>query len=222
MDYDNDGWTDIFHVTGHVYPEIEKYHLDATFKSPRLVYKNLGNGKFKDVSKQMGPGVAEQFSSRGCAFGDYDNDGDIDVLVLNMNDRFSLLRNEGGNKNNWIKLKLIGTQCNRTAVGARARVKTGKHVQIDEVHCGTSVMSQSDLRLHFGLGDAKVIDEIEIKWPTMPQKIDKFTKIEANQILTIKEGSGIIKAERLEQPGKLSPVKQSQIIRRGSDDKKRS
>jgi hypothetical protein len=209
MDYDNDGWTDIFHVTGHVYPEIEKYHLDATFKSPRLVYKNLGNGKFKDVSKQMGPGVTEQFSSRGCAFGDYDNDGDIDVLVLNMNDRFSLLRNDGGNKNNWVKLKLIGTQCNRTAVGARAFVRTGKHTQIDEVHCGTSVMSQSDLRLHFGVGDTKVIDEIAIKWPTT-QKTEKFTKVEANQILTIKEGSGIIKAEKLdkqEKPWKLVSMK---------------
>jgi hypothetical protein len=206
MDYDNDGWTDIFHVTGHVYPEIENYHLDATFKTPRLVYRNLGNGKFKDVSAQMGPGVAERFSSRGCAFGDYDNDGDLDVLVLNMNDRFSLLRNDGGNKNNWIKLKLIGTHCNRTAVGARARVVTGKHAQTDEVHCGTSVMSQSDLRLHFGLGDAKEIDSIEIKWPTT-QKTEKFTKIEANQILTIKEGSGIIKAERLEKPGKLALLK---------------
>ena len=206
MDYDNDGWMDIFHVTGHVYPEIESFHLDSTFKSPRLVYRNLGSGKFKDVSAQMGPGVSERFSSRGCAFGDYDNDGDLDVLVLNMNDRFSLLRNDGGNKNNWIKLKLIGTHCNRTAVGARARVVTGKHVQIDEVHCGTSVMSQSDLRLHFGLGDAKEIDSIEIKWPTT-QKSEKFTKIEANQILTIKEGSGIIKAERLEKPGKLARLK---------------
>jgi len=206
MDYDNDGWTDIFHVTGHVYPEIENFHLDATFKNPRVVYRNLGNGKFRDVSAQMGPGVTERFSSRGCAFGDYDNDGDLDVLVLNMNDRFSLLRNDGGNKKNWIKLKLIGTQCNRTAVGARARVVTGKHAQIDEVHCGTSVMSQSDLRLHFGLGDAKEIDWIEIKWPTT-QKTEKFNKIEANQILTIKEGSGIIKAERLEKPGKLARLK---------------
>jgi hypothetical protein len=206
MDYDNDGWPDIFHVTGHVYPEVDNYHLDSTFKSPRLVYRNLGNGRFKDVSAEMGAGVTERFSSRGCAFGDYDNDGDVDVLVLNMNDRYSLLRNDGGNKNNWIKLKLIGTHCNRTAVGARARVRTGKHSQIDEVHCGTSVMSQSDFRLHFGVGDAKEIDEIEIKWPTT-QQVEKFSKIEVNQILTIKEGSGIIKAERLEKPGKLVRLK---------------
>ena len=192
-DYDNDGWTDIFHVTGHVYPEIESYHLDAGFLSPRVVYRNLGNGKFKDVSKEMGPAVTSRFSSRGCAFGDFDNDGDVDVLVLNMNDYPSLARNEGGNKNNWIEIKLLGTKANRTAIGARVRVVTGKRAQMDEVHSGTSVMSQSDLRLQFGLGQVKQIDLIEVKWPTT-QNIEKFTNIEANQILTIKEGSGIIEA----------------------------
>jgi len=195
VDYDNDGWPDIIQVNGHVYPEIDKYNLGATFKVPRLVYRNLGNGKFKDVSAQLGPGITERFSSRGCAFGDYDNDGDIDVLVLNMNDPPSLLRNDGGNKNNWIKLKLVGTKCNRTAIGARAHVVVGKHVQMDEVHSGTSVMSQSDLRLHFGLGQAKVVDLIEVKWPTT-QKVEKFERVEANQILTIKEGSGIVKKDR--------------------------
>jgi len=192
-DYDNDGWTDIFHVTGHVYPEIESYHLDAGFLSPRVVYRNLGNGKFKDVSKEMGPAVTSRFSSRGCAFGDFDNDGDVDVLVLNMNDYPSLARNEGGNKNNWIEIKLLGTKANRTAIGARVRVVTGKRAQMDEVHSGTSVMSQSDLRLQFGLGQVKQIDLIEVKWPTT-QNIEKFTNIEANQILTIKEGSGIVEA----------------------------
>ncbi len=195
MDYDNDGWIDIFQVCGHVYPEIEEYHLDAQFVVPRIVYRNLGNGKFKDVSKELGPGVAERFSSRGCAFGDYDNDGSLDVLVLNMNDYPSLLRNYGGNKNNWITLKLLGTQCNRTAIGARARVVTGKHAQIDEVHSGTSVMSQSDLRLHFGLGQSSQVDLIEVTWPTT-QKVEKFTNIAANQFLTIKEGAGIVKREK--------------------------
>ncbi|MGH9432043.1 MAG: CRTAC1 family protein [Terriglobia bacterium] len=193
LDYDNDGWADIFQVNGHVYPEIDNYHLDQTFKMPRIMYHNLGNGKFKDVSKELGPGVAEKFSSRGCAFGDYDNDGDIDMLVLNMNDPPSLLRNQGGNRNNWIKLKLVGVQCNRTAIGARAYVTTGKHRQMNEVHSGTSVMSQSDLRLHFGLGPAKTVDLIEVKWPTT-QKIETFRNIPANQILTIHEGSGLVKA----------------------------
>jgi hypothetical protein len=143
----------------------------------------------------MGPGISERFSSRGAAFGDFDNDGDVDVLVLNMNDLPSLLRNDGGNKNNWIKLKLIGTKCNRTAIGARARVVTGNHTQMNEVASGGSVMSQSDLRLHFGLEQAKVVDLIEVKWPTT-QEIEKFTRVEANQILTIREGAGIIKAEK--------------------------
>jgi hypothetical protein len=195
MDYDNDGWTDIFQVNGHVYPEIEEYHLDAQFISPRLVYRNLRNGKFQDVSKAMGPGVAARFSSRGCAFGDFDNDGDLDVLVLNMNDYPSLLRNDGGNQNHWISLKLLGTQCNRTAIGARVRVVTGKHAQVDEVHTGTSVMSQSDLRLHFGLGPSPRADLIEVKWPTT-QKVESFANIAANQFLTIREGAGIIKRQK--------------------------
>jgi hypothetical protein len=193
VDYDNDGWKDIFQVNGHVYPEIDRYHFGQSFKNPRLVYRNLGNGRFKDVSSEMGTGISERYSSRGAAFGDYDNDGDIDVLILNMNDTPSLLRNDGGNQQNWIKLKLIGTQCNRTAIGARASVTTGKHVQMDEVHSGTSVMSQSDLRLHFGLGKSEMVDAIEVKWPTT-QKVEKFTNIKANQILTIREGDGIVAA----------------------------
>ena len=112
-----------------------------------------------------------------------------------MNDSPSLLRNDGGNKNNWITIKLLGTQCNRTAIGARVRVVAGKHAQIDEVHAGTSVMSQSDLRLHFGLGSSPQADVIEVKWPTT-QKVEKFTNIPANQFLTVKEGAGITKHEK--------------------------
>ena len=122
----------------------------------------------------------------------YHNNGNLDALILNMNDLPSLLRNEGGNKQNWIKIKLVGTKCNRTAIGARVRVITGKHVQMDEVHSGTSVMSQSDLRLHFGLGKAETVDLIEVKWPTT-QKVEKFSQVRANQIITIREGDGIIK-----------------------------
>jgi hypothetical protein len=143
----------------------------------------------------MGPGISEQYSSRGAAFGDYNNNGDMDVLILNLNDPPSLLRNEGGNQQNWIKIKLVGTKCNRTAIGARVRVMTGKHVQMDEVHSGDSVMSQSDLRLHFGLGKVETVDTIEVKWPTT-QKIERFTQVKANQIITIREGEGMIKPHR--------------------------
>jgi hypothetical protein len=191
IDYDNDGWPDIVQVNGHVYPEIDHYNFGETFKNPRLVYKNLGNGRFKDVSSEMGPGITARYSSRGAAFGDYDNDGGMDMLILNMNDLPSLLHNSGGSKQNWIKLKLQGTKCNRTAIGARARVITGKHIQMDEVASGSSVMSQNDLRLHFGLGSVATIDAIEIKWPTT-QKVERFTQVKANQILTIREGAGIV------------------------------
>jgi hypothetical protein len=139
----------------------------------------------------MGPGINERFSSRGAAFGDYDNDGDMDALILNMNDLPSLLRNDGGNAQNWVKIKLIGTKCNRTAIGARVRVVTGTHAQLDEVHSASSVMSQSDLRLHFGLGKAQTVDVIEVKWPTT-QKVERLTRVKANQILTVREGSGIV------------------------------
>src|SRR5580704_13878737 len=190
-DYDNDGWADIIQVNGHVYPEIEGHGIGQDFKNPRLVYKTTGQGRFKDVSSAMGPGINERFSSRGAAFGDYDNDGDLDALVLNMSEMPSLLRNDGGNKQNWIKIKLIGTKCNRTAIGARVRAVVGNHAQIDEVRSGSSVMSQNDLRLHFGLGKAQTVDLIEIKWPTT-QKIERFTQVKANQILTIREGAGTI------------------------------
>ena len=129
VDYDNDGWPDLMQINGHVYPEIEGHDIGQTFKNPRLVYKNLGNGRFKDVSAEMGPGISERFSSRGAAFGDYDNDGDIDALILNMNDLPSLLRNDGGNKQNWIKIKLIGTKCNRTANRARTELVGDLHAQ---------------------------------------------------------------------------------------------
>ena len=193
IDYDNDGWPDIVQINGHVYPEIDKYNFGETFKNPRLVYKNLGNRTFKDVSAEMGQGITARHSSRGAAFGDYDNDGAMDVLILNMNEPPSLLHNVGGSKQNWIKLKLIGTKCNRTAIGARARVITGKHIQMAEVQSGASVMSQNDLRLHFGLGASKTVDAIEIKWPTT-QKIERFENVKPNQILTIREGDGIITA----------------------------
>jgi hypothetical protein len=143
------------------------------------------------LGSSLGPGISERFSSRGDAFGDYDNDGDIDALLLNMKDPPSLLRSDGGNQQNWIKIKLIGTKCNRTAIGARVRVVTGKHLQMDEVHSGSSVMSQSDPCLHFGLGKAQTVDLIEVKWLTT-QKLERLTQVKANQILTIREGSRIL------------------------------
>lgn len=205
IDYDNDGWADIIQVNGHVYPEVDQYNFGESFKNPRVAYRNLGNGHFKDVSADLGSGIAERFSSRGAAFGDYNNNGSMDVLILNLNDPPSLLRNDGGNRWNWIKIKLVGTHCNRTAIGARVRVFTGKHIQMDEVHSGTSVMSQSDLRLHFGLGKVATVDLIEVKWPTT-QKIERFSHVKANQILTIREGAGIVDVFKRQLAGSTKSV----------------
>lgn len=195
VDYDNDGWLDLIQVNGHVYPNADKIAPGQTYLEPRVVYRNLGNGKFANVSNQLGPGIAARHSSRGCAFGDFDNDGDIDVLIDNMNESPSLLRNDCRNRYRWIKVKLIGTTCNRSAIGARVRITTGAHTQLAEVQSGSSVMSQNDLRLHFGVGDAARIDSLEVIWPTT-QKVEAFYRIEPNQLLVIKEAAGIIRRER--------------------------
>ena len=132
--------------------------------------------------------------SRGCAFGDFDNDGDVDVLVNNMNEPPSLLRNDCKTGNNWIKVKCIGTQSNRSAIGARIRIVTGRHSQIEEVMSGSSYISQNDFRLHFGLGSASKVDLVEVRWPL--GLLESFPHLEANQLVTIQEGRGIIKKER--------------------------
>jgi hypothetical protein len=194
VDLDNDGWLDIFLANGHIYPGLEKAGLDTPFKEPKIVYRNLRNGRFEDISKRAGPGVSLLRSSRGVAFGDYDNDGDVDIVINNMNDLPTLLRNDGGNKNRWLKVKTIGTRSNRSGIGARVRVVAGQHVQIDEVRSGGSYISQNDLRLHFGMGAIEQADAVEIRWPS--GQIDTIRKVETNQLILVKEGSGIIKSVR--------------------------
>lgn len=197
VDLNNDGWPDIFTVTGNVYPEVEKFFKEYPHRSPRLIYRNLGDGRFKDVTAMCGPGAKEIHSSRGCAFADFDNDGDIDVLIMNMNEPPSLLRNDyisgaGRGANNWLKLKLTGTQSNRSAIGARVHLKVGPRLQTQEVTSQSSYYSHNDLRLHFGLGENTRADQVEIRWPNGQTEIIK--DIAANQIVTIKEGSGVVKA----------------------------
>lgn len=194
VDLDNDGWLDIFLANGHIYPGLEKAGLDTPFKEPKIVYRNLRNGRFEDISNHAGPGVPLARSSRGVAFGDYDNDGDIDIIINNMNDSPTLLRNNGGNKNRWLKIKTIGTRSNRSGIGARVRVIAGQHVQMDEVRSGGSYISQNDLRLHFGMGRALKADWIEVLWPS--GQVDKIHDVESNKLIFIKEGSGIVNAPR--------------------------
>ena len=193
-DFDNDGWPDILIATGNVYPEVEKIFKEYPHRGPRLLYQNLRNGRFKEVTAKMGQGILSPKSSRGCAFGDFDNDGDIDVLVMNMNEPPLLLRNEYINKgrrntNNWLELKLVGTKSNRTAIGTRLLLKTGSRVQGKEVTSQSSYYSHNDLRLHFGLGQNEKADEIEIRWPS--GQTETLKNIVANQMLTIKEQNGL-------------------------------
>ncbi len=196
VDLNNDGWPDVFTVTGNVYPEVEQVFKEYPHRSPRLIYRNLGNGRFKEVTAECGPGARELHSSRGCAFGDYDNDGDIDVLIMNMNEPPSLLRNDYNGSprgaNHWLTLKLIGTKSNRSAIGARVRLKAGARQQTQEVSSQSSYYSHNDPRLHFGLGESVRAEQVEIRWPNGQTEIIK--DIAANQIVTIKEGFGVVKA----------------------------
>ena len=194
FDFDNDGWADIFMANGHVFPEVDTRRLHVSFKERKILYKNLGGGRFVDVTASSGTAVTQPHSSRGVAFGDFDNDGDVDIAVINMNEPPSLLRNDCRSMNNWLKVRCIGTKSNRSGIGARVRVVTGKHSQMNEVLSGSSFLSQNDLRLHFGLGRVKVVDLVEIRWPL--GHVESFANIGVNQLLVLQEGKGIVRREK--------------------------
>jgi len=212
FDMDNDGWLDILICNGHVYPEVEQLTTEAGYAQRKLLYKNLRNGRFGDVSFDAGPGISTPSSSRGCAFGDFDNDGDIDVVVNTVNDYPQLLRCDAKTGNNWIKVKLIGTKSNRSAIGARLKCVTTTredkttHAQIDEVRSSSGYFSQSDLRIHFGLGKAEKVDSIEIRWPS--GTVETLRDIKPNQLIYVREGEGIIKSQQF-GPAKNPPTTKS-------------
>lgn len=186
FDYDNDGWLDLFVANGHVYPQIEGAFPGGQYRQRKLFYRNLRNGTFADLSNDLGEALKERRASRGAAFGDYDEDGDLDVVVNDLDGPPMLLRNDGGSTaGNWIKLQLIGTKSNRNAAGARVSLKAGGSTQIEEAHAGDSYLSHSDWRLHFGLGSATTVDEIAIRWPS--GKTEKLTKVQANKLVKITE-----------------------------------
>jgi hypothetical protein len=192
FDYDNDGWVDLFVANGHVYPQI------PSFQQRNFVHKNNRDGTFTQVSEQLGAPFKEKRTGRGAAFGDLDNDGDVDVVLNNLGGTGQLLRNDGGNSNNAVLIKAVGVKTNRSGVGALVKVVAGDLTQKDEVRSGDSYISQSDLRLHFGLEKRTRIDLIEIRWPS--GVIDKVTGVNVNKILTIKEGQGLIEQKDFKIP----------------------
>jgi hypothetical protein len=187
FDYDHDGWEDVFVANGHIYPQVDDYRMDVTYAQRKLLFHNLGNGKFQEVGEVLGEGLSQPWSSRGAAFADFDNDGDVDVAINNLDARPSLLLNEGGNKNgHWMVLALEGVgRTNRSAIGTRVTIETETGRQMQEVHGGSSYQATNDLRLHFGLGKEKQIRTLVVRWTD--GRIQNFKDVAADRLYTLKE-----------------------------------
>ncbi len=186
-DLDNDGWQDVLYATGNVYPEIEAKLPGYPHRGPKIVFRNRGGVRLQDVSAQSGPGATTPHSSRGLAFGDYDNDGDLDVLVMNMNEPPSLLRNDYSGSNGWLQVALVGTRSNRSAIGATLLVEAAGRRQARVVLSQSSFYSHDELRQHFGLGGAAQADRVEVRWPG--GGVDVLRGVRARQRIVIREGS---------------------------------
>jgi hypothetical protein len=187
-DFDNDGLLDVFVANGHVYPEIDRSGRGTNYLQRKQLFKNQGKGRFRDVSHEVGGGLLVEKSSRGAAFGDIDNDGDIDVLVINMNDRPTLLRNDTESGNNWITLELVAKSSNRDAIGARVRLEDRGTLQIAEVRSGGSYLSHNDMRVHFGLGGRTRVPAVTVRWPD--GAVERFDDLGLNAIHSIRQGHG--------------------------------
>ena len=190
FDFDNDGWPDLLLVNGHVYPEVDSSHLGSDFEEPFVLYRNNGNGTFADVSTVSGPALQRKASSRGLAVGDLWNDGRISAVVTNMNAPISLLMNEQKNLNHWIAFRTVGTESNRDGIGARITVSVGNRLLVDEVRSGSSYNSNSDMRVHFGLGAVAKVDSVQISWPS--GRLEQFNSVRVDAINTVKEGDGML------------------------------
>jgi enediyne biosynthesis protein E4 len=186
VDLDNDGWLDLLLTNGHVYPEVRQVKSEAGYEQPKVVYRNLGNGRFEDVTARVGPPLTIPKAARGAAFGDIDNDGWIDVAIANVNDRPDLYRVTGEPTQHWLELKLVGTQSNRDAIGARVHIVAAGVEQWQEVRGGGSYLSQNDFRVHFGLGAATVIDRLDVRWPNGGE--EHWTRLGADRLHTLVEG----------------------------------
>jgi hypothetical protein len=187
-DLDNDGFPDIFVANGQVYPQVDGLNVGQKYFQRKELYQNLGNGKFEEIARAS-PDLLIGKSSRGAAVADFDDDGDLDILVININDRPSFYRNDGGNRNHWIGFRLEGTRSNRSAIGARVEIEAGGRRQISYVLSGGSYISQNDLRVHFGLGGVTRVERVRIRWPN--GNTEERGPVEADHVITIKEGTGI-------------------------------
>jgi hypothetical protein len=187
FDFDHDGWLDLFLVNGHVYPEVWQLPTEAAYQQRKVVYRNLANGRFADVSEALGPPITDPKAGRGAAFGDVDNDGDVDVLVNNVHDTPDLFRTRADPAHHWILVKLEGTKSNRSAIGARVRADAGGASQWQEVRGGGSYVSQNDLRVHFGLGAAARVDRLEVRWPN--GLVEEWRDLPADRIHRLVEGT---------------------------------
>ena len=191
IDYDNDGWRDVFEATGHVYPHLIQNPVGGEkYFQRKLLFRNLGNGKFADVSMRSGPGLLLEKASRGAAFGDLDNDGDVDVAIANIDDTPTILRNDGGNARNWLIVRLKGTKSNSFGLGARVKVVAGGLQQIADVTTASSIYSANDSRVHFGLNRAAEAD-LEVRWPSGTVQV--FKGVPANKIVLVDEDRGWIR-----------------------------
>jgi hypothetical protein len=188
-DFDNDGLPDIFWVNGNVYPELEAKYPQYPFKGPRILFRNKGGHTYEELTDEAGLAMMERHASRGCALGDFDNDGDLDILIMNVNEPPSLLRNDAPSENHWLKIRLIGTRSNRSAIGSRVLVRYGGKVQLQDRVSQSSYLSSNDPRLHFGLGAASRAD-VEIYWPSGLH--ESYPQVAVDQLLTIKEGTGVV------------------------------
>jgi enediyne biosynthesis protein E4 len=192
LDFDNDGWIDLMVMNGHVYPQVDKISVGTSYAQRIFLFHNDKNGTFSEVAANSGDALMTRRASRGAAFGDIDNDGDIDVVINNLDGTAVVLRNEGGNQNNWISIKAIGSKKNRDALGAQIKVTAADLVQVKEIYSGGSYISQNDTKLHYGLGKKTKVDSIEVRWPGAG-KVETVRDVPVNQFLVIEEGKGIVK-----------------------------
>ena len=194
FDYDNDGWKDLVFVNGHVYPEVDAHHLDETYAERALLFRNNGNGRFTNTGTAAGDVWGTRWAARGAAIGDYDNDGDLDIAIASVNGPPVLLQNRAGDAAHWCSLKLVGSQSNRDAIGARVTVRVNGRALMEEVRSGGSYLSQRDLRVHFGLDQQSRVEAVDVAWPS--GRKERVGPIEADQFVTIREGSGVVSARR--------------------------